>query len=332
MKIIKETIVTRVIPKNLKEKDQDLFRHEYVLKVNSVEEIVYKNVTIDFFGRILKFCGLINNPIAINKHKIKWVLKEIFYIYFRRKTKHMSTACWITNEWSINYAHWITEILPKIEIIERNFSDCKLLLPIDIYEIGFVKESLDIFNINVETLRIYEKAKVKKMIYIPELVITGNYIPTLMDSVRSRITSNFFPYKKDKLRLYISRKNAGSRRILNEIELLDLLKNYNFKIAFLEDLNFGDEVRLFQNTELLLAVHGAGLTNMFWMGNEANIIELRRFDDNVNNCFFSLASALKLNYYYLLCQVDDLNKQTQQNDFYVDINELSLLLKQIIWS
>ena len=55
----------------------------------------------------------------------------------------------------------------------------------------------------------------------------------------------------------------------------------------------------------LISNHGAGLTNMLFMKAGGNVLELRHRGDKHNNCYFSLASTLRLNYYYQLCDSEN---------------------------
>jgi len=80
----------------------------------------------------------------------------------------------------------------------------------------------------------------------------------------------------------------------------------------------------------LIGIHGAGLTNILFMPKGASVLELRRKDDSHNNCYFSLASALELNYFYQLCEVDNENIVTQVNDFLVDKIILEKNIKAIL--
>jgi hypothetical protein len=57
---------------------------------------------------------------------------------------------------------------------------------------------------------------------------------------------------------------------------------------------------------------------MMFLPYGAKVLELRRYDDKIDNCYFSLYSALGHAYYYLLCNVDDESLPTQQNSFLVD--------------
>ena len=41
------------------------------------------------------------------------------------------------------------------------------------------------------------------------------------------------------------------------------------------DLSFEEEIKLFNNAEIVVGLQGAGLTNLLWSGKQTKIIELR---------------------------------------------------------
>ena len=60
----------------------------------------------------------------------------------------------------------------------------------------------------------------------------------------------------------------------------------------------------------------------------AKIIELRHESSTTQNMYFSMASALNLDYYYLNCK--GISKDPHLSDIVVPVNELKDLLKQIV--
>jgi capsular polysaccharide biosynthesis protein len=75
----------------------------------------------------------------------------------------------------------------------------------------------------------------------------------------------------------------------------------------------------------LVGLHGGGLTNMLFMPENGRILELRLGSDNHNNCYFTLASDLGHDYYYLLNESD--TQETFNANITVDLNELGEILK-----
>ncbi len=82
-----------------------------------------------------------------------------------------------------------------------------------------------------------------------------------------------------------------------------------------------------QKTGSLIALHGAGLTNMLFMNANTKILEIRNEEDKHNNCYFSLASDLDIDYYYLLSKGDSIETHTVNVD--VDIEKLEQIILEM---
>ena len=77
-------------------------------------------------------------------------------------------------------------------------------------------------------------------------------------------------------RVFLSRdKKRFTRGLSNEMEVIDMLQNYGFEVAYAEHLSVDEQVKLFQETEYLVALTGMGLIQQFFMSYEkAHIIEI----------------------------------------------------------
>ena len=75
-------------------------------------------------------------------------------------------------------------------------------------------------------------------------------------------------------KIFISRKDASSRTITNEEELINFLKNDNFEIINLSEKKFTDQVKIFNSAKLIVAMHGAGLTNLLFCKSNTKVIEI----------------------------------------------------------
>jgi capsular polysaccharide biosynthesis protein len=78
----------------------------------------------------------------------------------------------------------------------------------------------------------------------------------------------------------------------------------------------------------LISLHGAGLSNMLFMKQGSIVLELRMKGDQQNLCYYSLASALSINYYYLFCTRNADNINVQDANISVDLLELEKILQQ----
>ncbi|MCB0501088.1 MAG: glycosyltransferase family 61 protein, partial [Bacteroidetes bacterium] len=105
-----------------------------------------------------------------------------------------------------------------------------------------------------------------------------------------------------------------------------VLIKHGFEIIHAENYSLKEQIEIMNNTSVLMSVHGAGLTNMLFMPSGGKIIELRLAGDNHNNCYFSLASDLELDYYYLQCQPNNITEDQHTADLKLDPKQLDHFL------
>ena len=80
----------------------------------------------------------------------------------------------------------------------------------------------------------------------------------------------------------------------------------------------------------MISNHGGGLTNILFMKSGSSVLELRQSGDSHNNCYFSLASALYLKYYYQLCHSENPDEDAHTADLIVDCRRLRKNIEQIL--
>jgi len=131
---------------------------------------------------------------------------------------------------------------------------------------------------------------------------SGHFNHDAIRSVRNVLLSAYGSREPGEERLYITRSKAAKRRIVNEDEIEPILRRFGFQTVFAEDLSFEEQVQLCSRARYIVSNHGAGLTNILFMRDGGSVLELRHQSDCINNCYFTLASALDLNYFYQTCE------------------------------
>ena len=79
-------------------------------------------------------------------------------------------------------------------------------------------------------------------------------------------------------RMFISRRDAARRRLVNEDEIIEIVSAHGFEIVLPAMLNQVDQARLFTEAASVIGVAGAGLTNMLFAPTGATLIELHNFE------------------------------------------------------
>lgn len=249
------------------------------------------------------------------------MISSLKYIF--SKSEKFENAIWITDDWSTEYFHWLTDALTRYVWCEEYSKSSIVILPSKFEERRYIVESLDFLNINYKILN-KKKAFITNLILPSHTANTGNYNTQIINKLNDKFTNYC---SKGTRRIYASRQKADKRKIKNEDELVAFLIKYDFDIHFFEDYSFEKQVKLLNQTEILIGLHGAGLTNMLFMPKGGKIVELRNHSDTINNCYFSLASEIDHEYYYLECSGD--SEYTHNVNVTVDINKFENILKTL---
>ncbi len=120
--------------------------------------------------------------------------------------------------------------------------------------------------------------------------------------------------------IYISRKDALYRKIVNEKNVEDYLRSVGFEIIQMSELSFLEQVRTCAEAKIVVAPHGAGLSNIIFCQN-AKILEM--FSPSyINGSYAALASYVGNEYYYLLGTDASGSSPIPWRDFEVDLETL----------
>ncbi|AFM04307.1 hypothetical protein Fleli_1917 [Bernardetia litoralis DSM 6794] len=333
-KIIESRITKRKSAKNIIQEDNDLFAHELEKQLPSIHVLKLSNTYL-VNGYLVKIAGFKNynsytHTYSISKKRIILNFAKVILSNLLSKTKHIENAIFATDNWSDGYFHWLTDVLPRTLVAKKSNTNnnAELLLPKKLEGYDFAKITGKKLH---QKLYFYEKNQVyqiKEIILPSHIANSGNYDKELMQEIRKLFTS---PQKVQNLgkKIYISRQKSRFRKINNEDEVQQLLKKYNYETHYFEDYNFEKQIELMQQTTSLIGLHGAGLTNMLFMNPNTKILEIRNQEDKHNNCYFSLASDLDIDYYYLLSEGDSSHTHTVNIEVNIRKLEQSILEMEI---
>lgn len=315
-------ISKRTLPINLTQEDQRLFAREFSKEIDktTLTKLTNAHILKDAIFSIRKFRFYLSHS-HIHALSKKALLKR-FLVLFSSKQK-CESAIWIIDNWSEAYFHWLTDALTRLVSTEQFIKTKVVVLPKEFEKSAYIAESLKLLNYKIYFYS--EKLLVKKLILPSHTAPTGNYNKEIINTLRNRFLKNI--NGRPERNIYVSRKKANKRKVLNEIEVIFLMKQYDYEVHFFEDYDLKKQIELMSQTKRLVGLHGAGLTNMLFMPKDGCVLELRNRNDAHNNCFFTLASDLNHRYYY---QLNDGNtKDTHIVDITVDLEELRINLEML---
>lgn len=133
------------------------------------------------------------------------------------------------------------------------------------------------------------------------------HVRSVVPGTRFTGTDRVFPK-----RMYLSRRDMGSRTVADRKELLRALPG-NFAVCLPARVSFTEQVQLFRNAETVVAPHGAALANILWT-DELNVVEI--FGDKQLTVYTQIAETLGHNY---ACRVFP----EDEDGIHVDVAEIS---------
>jgi capsular polysaccharide biosynthesis protein len=211
----------------------------------------------------------------------------------------------LTTEGADLYYHWLFQLLPRYELLKRAGID---LSNIDYY---FVNSQKGRFQRETLALLGIEQARIITGDQVPHLRARELIVPSVplgggcfRDWMTAFLRDSFIPSDRQNTRpsgrrLYISRARAGYRRVLNEVEVVNLLRRHNFEVFEMETLSVQEQAAAMASCEAVVAPHGGGLSNIIFCSPGTKIVEMFS-PELVATYFWKLSNQLKLDYYYLL--------------------------------
>ncbi len=198
------------------------------------------------------------------------------------------------------YFHWIFDVLPRIGMLSNFNGRADFIFIQNKYR--FQKETLKLLGINRNRIINTEDVAVlsaKKLLVPCHQIMKGREYPSwAIQYLRNQFLSASARNSLTNRRIYIARRSTPTRRLINEPEIVDKLKNYGFSAVELEKLSFREQIQLFRNAQAVVAPHGSGLANLVFCSPGITVIEL--FPAANVDLYYRLSIALKLKYFYAM--------------------------------
>lgn len=330
-----ETVAKRQLPVNLNQDHLALFNGELQRAIPRSHLLKFKNIRVSSEGLLFKGTRILPESFAFPNHLDQWKLRSVVkffsknYVLRRRRTIDKDVL-WITDYWSQGYFHWLADALTRLYSVRDRVSGLLLLLPSGYEAFDYVNESLKAFNLrNVEFIRANEVIECRRLLMPGHTAPSGHYNEEMIRGVRDVLLAAHGAQDPDR-RIYLSRRLASRRRLVNEDEIGNTLSGFGFETICAETLSFREQVRLCSSARCIVSNHGAGLTNILFMPQGGNVLELRHQRDRISNCYFTLASALNLNYFYQTCRPESADPPPHTADLVVDPDELEKNLHRLV--
>lgn len=226
---------------------------------------------------------------------------------------------------SYNYYHYMFEILPRINYIKKTGLKPEYYLLAR--DKKFKKDAIKalkipknkIINLNKET-----HIKAKEVLFSSMPIFSGNPTKEVCQFIRKLFLKKYDKSKYKKYeKIYVMRGNVKYRKVLNENEVVNYLEKKGFIAVKMDGLSVFEQAKIFNSAKVIVAPHGAALTNLVFCEKGIKVIEF--FNPKyVNVCYWALSNCINVDYDYFLTTKKTFNFK---QDVIVNINKLGAILK-----
>jgi len=206
------------------------------------------------------------------------------------------------------YFHWMVDLLPRIEILRRAGIRLDQIdwFVVNNYESQFQKETLTALGIPPEKILASDR---HPHIQAEELIVPsfGSYLGWLQPwglkflrevFLTPKVLSKVSSKRAFLERIYISREKAKYRRVLNEGEVQEILRQNGFVTVSPESMSLEEQIAMFAGAKIIIAPHGSGLTNIIFSQPGTKVIEIIS-PHYLRYYYWGISKQLGLEHYYL---------------------------------
>jgi len=207
----------------------------------------------------------------------------------------------LTTRGDVNYYHFLHDVLPRVAVLEQ----AGVARPDRWYvprTSRFQKELLELWGIpEDEVVNSDEVRHVRaETLVVPGLASTRERNPPWVSQLlRARLVPEGVSRIPGR-NVYLSRKaGLNNRAILNEDEVLAVLRPLGFEVVDPGTLPVLDQIRLFAEADVIVAPHGASLANLPFCSPGASLLELFPSQSMVADYWKMTCGIEGLEYQYL---------------------------------
>ncbi|OZH51386.1 hypothetical protein AFK68_31440 [Hydrocoleum sp. CS-953] len=233
------------------------------------------------------------------------------------------------------YYHWMFDMVARISLLYQSSID---ILSIDKFIVNKIQTRFHqetIKKLGIPQNKIIESCNYPHIqtdrLIVPSIPVNSGFRTTkwacesLKNIFLSQQISSSSLYPE---RIYISRSRALKRRVVNEEAVVNLLEKFGFQTIILESFSIEEQALYLANAVVVIAPHGAGLTNILFCNPGTKIIEFFA-PEYILVCYWLISNICGLEHYHLIGEQfdDNFSGKPVNKDICVDLQKLLNLMK-----
>jgi len=246
------------------------------------------------------------------------------------------TVAFLSIKWGKNnYFHWMFDIVTRIYLLRLSNLEIEKIVVNQCHKKFQLEtlESLGISQAKIIESENYPYIKAQKLLVPSFSYSDGKYL-RIPKWGCNFLRNSFLPEEtKEKIyhqtkRIYLSRKKASRRQVINEDKVISCLEKCGFESITLESISVAQQAVLFAGAKFVIAPHGAGLTNLVFCNPGTKVIEIFA-PDYLVKYYWIVSNVCGLEHYYLLGEQleEKYPSEPAKKNIFVNLQKLLSLMK-----
>ena len=175
-----------------------------------------------------------------------------------------------------NFGHWLLDFLPQVVALSTVAPQSVFLLPDAVSR--FHPSTLALVGVRPEQIRPWKgspisAARVLLLLHDGRL---GGGRPLSLLTAMHQVFRAAAPTGRGRRRVFVSRRDAKARRrwLANEAEVEQVFERRGFEILLMKDVSLDDQIRTFQDAQIVAGTSGAGLSDIVFAAPGMHLIVL----------------------------------------------------------
>ena len=258
--------------------DYDLFDKKCIAELNVRNTLTYKYLALKNVCVSCEPSGIIFKDKG--EYKYLYSANGIYH-HFRICGKtvlkdnplKLDEAFMIPRKGENNYFHSVIDVLPNYLAYKILDLDCPIVISHKLSEI----DKVVIKKLKIPLNRIIETEKNGVEVTSALVPMSVSFLDDFIRMMREysiKKCAGKYPLISNKKKIYISRIKSGTRTMINEDKVEEVMKSAAFEIVYMEEHTLEEQMAIMSSADLIVGPHGAGLTNMVYANSGSKILEL----------------------------------------------------------
>ncbi len=257
--------------------------------------------------------------------------------------KNLTCAASFVDSCATNYAHWITEVLPRIAVFcdLPEYADIPIIINAGLHPNIMQSLAIIVGHREVFTLHVGQAIKVHKLIqtsvtgYVPFGVRNkhssfhrhGAFSPSALNLLKSKMESYLVNNTRGWPEKIYLRRLSNERNIENISEVEKIINEKCYAFIDPESLHFIQQINLLSNSTQVVAATGAALCNaIFSKKNTLITVLMGKHDEMIYRYWANMLQALGLSVSYVLGPQSNAFNEDIHGDFKIDVDALKMII------